>query len=108
MPRCRRDYDYLIAKEASRAALVLAVSVGIVSQLPRLVWESGRFRLACVLALCAHSLANLTYTCVQRALCRLLLATGVGVPVPRFDDERKQWFVPGNTDLRPFARWLGA
>ena len=34
------------------------------------------------------TLANIVFNCVQQALVRLLLATGVGVPVPRFDDYR--------------------
>lgn len=77
-----------MAKEVSRSALVTIVSVGTLALVPRIVWESGRIKTACILCLCAHSLAERFYTGVQRALCRILLWAGVGVPVPRFRDER--------------------
>lgn len=82
-------FDYLMTKEGSRTVLVLIVAVGGVCQLPRLVWDfPSRFRLACALSMLALNLANIVFNCVQQALVRLLLATGVGVPVPRFDDYR--------------------
>ena len=84
----RADYDYLMVKEVSRACLVMGVSVGCLSLIPRLVWDTGRIKAAMVLSLYAHSLAHLTYNAVQLGLCRLLLWLGVGVPVPRFDDVR--------------------
>ena len=83
-----RDYDYLMAVEVSRACFVMVLSVGCVCMMPRLVWDTGCFRLACSLSMCSHSLAQYLYSSVQIALCRLLLALGVGVPVARFDDAR--------------------
>ena len=73
-----------------RAVLVTIAAVGTVSCMPRLVWESeGRqLRLACALTLGALNLANVAFNVLQQAAVRTLLALGIGVPVPRFDDFR--------------------
>ena len=84
----QETFDYLMTKEGTRTVLVLALSVGGVCQLPRLVWDTGRLRSACILSMVAPNLANIVFNCVQQALMRLLLAAGAGVPVPRFDDTR--------------------
>jgi hypothetical protein len=88
-------FDYLMVKEGARAGLVMAMAVGGLSVVPRLVWEAGRVKLACALSLGAHTFASALYTVVQTAGVRVLLATGIGVPVARFDDLRTSIDVSG-------------
>jgi len=82
-----RDYHFLVLKETLRACLVLALAIGLVCMMPRLVWTTGRLRLACLISLSGLGFANLVFNLCFQLCTRALLAT-CGVPILIFDDHR--------------------
>lgn len=95
-----QSFRFLISKEVIRNAVVMILAVGGLSVLPRLV-SPPRVRIVCALSLLALQLASVVFNVVANAIYRILLLTGVGVPVARFDDLRVE------TMRRPSREDLG-
>lgn len=89
-------FDFLIIKESSRGVLVMLLAVGIISCMPRLVWETQGHRLflAEALSLTALPAANLTFSFCAWAVVRVWLRAGLGVPIPKFEDVRHRQLHP--------------
>lgn len=85
-------YEYLMIKETCRAAWLFVVSVGVIVSMPRLVWETEgrRYKLAAFLSLCAYNLAMIGFNYVHQVLARTLIRSGMGIPIPVFEDKRDQ------------------
>ena len=79
-------YEFLMVKEGARAGVVLLVATSLALRAPRLC--ASHFRAAAGLSLCCNQLALLAYNLGAQLVIRGLLASGLGVPWPVFEDMR--------------------
>lgn len=96
-------YYYLMVKETLRAVIAGGLSVCTLAMMPRLVWDTRRLRLACLLSLTVYGLTSCIFNVSNQIVVRSLLRLGVGVPVPVFQDLREQDLaaVPCSGDSSP-------
>ena len=89
----RRDmlgvhFHYLIVKECCRSCIVGTLTVGTLAFIPRFVSSTGRVRIACAITLTVFGSANLFFNVAHQLFVRVMDASGMGVPVPIFEDLR--------------------
>jgi len=86
-------YHYLMVKETMRAVVAGGICIASIAMMPRLVWDTGYLGLACALSLSMYGIMSVIFNVSHQLVVRALLRSGIGVPVPLFEDLRN----PGGT-----------
>lgn len=86
-------YHYLMVKETMRAVVAGGICIGTIAMMPRLVWDTGYLGLACALSMSMYGIMSVIFNVSHQLVVRALLRSGIGVPVPLFEDLRN----PGGT-----------
>ena len=81
-------YFFLLAKEVARAAFAGGLAIGVMAELPKMVWRGYSVFFAIFCVMFSYSICDTIFNIAMQIAVRSMNACGYGIPVAVFSTKR--------------------